>query len=649
MSNVFYDARMANGNYWSQAAIIQPHRYSPLVPIDSVQQSSESSQALITTCRNIIDGKYMLGGSQEYLTNPIADVYAAGYNTYTSRQFQYNAGVDIDLNKAINGLSFHGQMGIDYSNSYVESINNEYAIYLATWKDYDSSDSIATLTKYNLDKHTGTNNLSDNWNEQVVDFNVHFDYIRTVQQKHNFSAMILAAGLRSRQTGDYQYSTNANLGLEAGYNYDHTYYIDFSSAVVNSTKLSKEKRVAFSPTIKLAWVLSNEAFLSKSSVVDRLKISASAGIINTDLDLPAYYLYNAKYASTAWYSWSDATYTSQATTASRGENKNLTYSKRKEINFGIEGSLFGNMLDFQTNVFFIKKDGIPVQSYTQYPVYFRTSWPETSFVPYTNYEANSYKGFDFQLVVNKNVGEFYLSLGAAGTYIVSEALVRDEVYEDSYRNRAGKPTDAIFGLQNEGFFIDQKDIDEHAVPKFGEVKPGDIKYKDQNGDNVIDERDEVMIGRWGSPFSFGLHFTAQWKEFTLFVLGTSQFGGTGIKSGSYYWVYGDTKYSEVVRDSWTEETKNTATYPRLTTLSGDNNFRYSDFWTYSTNRIDISKIQLTYSLSDKLFENSFIKGINVYVSGANLLTFAKNKDIMELNVGSQPQTRFYNLGVKAIF
>jgi hypothetical protein len=87
-----------------------------------------------------------------------------------------------------------------------------------------------------------------------------------------------------------------------------------------------------------------------------------------------------------------------------------------------------------------------------------------------------------------------------------------------------------------------------------------------------------------------------WKGFTLFILGTAQFGGTGITIDAYYWVYGERKYSAVVRDSWTEETKNTATYPRLTTFSGDNNFRYSDFWTYSTNRINLSKIQLTYSL-----------------------------------------------------
>jgi len=221
---------------------------------------------------------------------------------------------------------------------------------------------------------------------------------------------------------------------------------------------------------------------------------------------------------------------------------------------------------------------------------------------------------------------------------------------DKYRNRAGKPVDAIFGLQSEGLFADQTEINNSPSQiKLSTVKPGDIKYKDQNGDGVIDEKDEVQIGRWGSPFTCGINLTAQWKDFTLYALGTGQYGGTGVKKDSYYWVYGSEKYSAVVRDSWTEATKNTATYPELTTLSSANNFRYSDYWTYSTDRFNISKVQLTYSMPKSILHNSIFKNVNVYVSGNDLLTIAKNRKIMELNIGTAPQTRFYNVGVKAEF
>jgi hypothetical protein len=153
----------------------------------------------------------------------------------------------------------------------------------------------------------------------------------------------------------------------------------------------------------------------------------------------------------------------------------------------------------------------------------------------------------------------------------------------------------------------------------------------------------------GSPLIGGINVTAQWKDFTLFVLGTGYFGGTGMRSGSYYWVSGSKKYSAVVRDSWTEATKNTASYPRLTTSSSANNFRNSDYWTYSLNRLNLSKVQLTYSIPASILRNSFAKGLKVYISGNDLLTVGKNRKLMELNTTGTPQTRYYNFGIKGEF
>jgi len=647
VSTVFNDSRSPNGDYWGNAATLQPNRFAPLIPIGLITGGATSALNLANASRNVINGNYILGGSQQYLTNPIADVYAAGNTTTTSRQFQYTGGVDFDLKNALKGLSLHTQLSIDYSNSYVNSVNNTYAVYSPTWSTA-GADSITDLTKYNTDAHPGIQNLGGTFNDQVIDFNMHLDYLNTFHEKHNVSAILVASATRRRMTRDFQNRTNANLGLQLAYNYDHKYFADFSGAIVNSTKLPVATRVAFSPTVSLGWLLSGEDFLKGSNIVDRLKLTGSAGIVNTDIDINDYYLYNEVYVPTAYFGWYDGS-SNQASSISRPANNNLTYAKRKEFNLGLEGSLFNKVLDFQASAFSITKDGLPVQRYSLYPSYFYTSYPASSFVPYVNYEANRYQGFDFQLNVHKKVGEVNLIIGIAGTYVATKALKRDELYADSYRNRVGQPTDAIFGLQSEGFFTSQDDINNHAAQKFGVVKPGDIKYKDQNGDGYIDDRDEVKIGQWNSPFSGGMNLSAQWKGFTLFVLGNVQVGGTGIKNNSYYWVYGASKYSAVVRDSWTEATKNTATYPRLTTLSGDNNFRSSDFWTYSTDRINLSKVQLTYSIPKEVLKNFFVKGLDIYGSGSNLLTIAKNRDIMELNVGSAPQTRFYNIGIKAEF
>ena len=162
----------------------------------------------------------------------------------------------------------------------------------------------------------------------------------------------------------------------------------------------------------------------------------------------------------------------------------------------------------------------------------------------------------------------------------------------------------------------------------------------------------VYLGRagwYGTPLTLGVNFTAKWKNFTFFALGTGNFGAYAMKNNSYFWVYGNRKYSEVVRNRWTEDTKDTATFPRLTTESGSNNFRDSDFWMYKTDRFNLAKVQLTYDLPKSFLQNSFIHGISTYVSGSNLLTISKEREILEMNVTSAPQTRFYNLGVKAVF
>jgi hypothetical protein len=109
------------------------------------------------------------------------------------------------------------------------------------------------------------------------------------------------------------------------------------------------------------------------------------------------------------------------------------------------------------------------------------------------------------------------------------------------------------------------------------------------------------------------------------------------------------KYSEIVRDRWTPETSATATYPRLTTTSGDNNFRNSDFWLYSTSQFDLSMLQLTYDFPARIFSTNVVKNLSLYLSAYNLLTIAKEREYMEMNVGGAPQTRFYNFGVKATF
>jgi TonB-linked SusC/RagA family outer membrane protein len=642
VSAIFSDFRRGRTNYWGNAATILPHRFSPLIPIDLIAPGDNASLALVKGSRNLIDGKYLLGGGQQFLTNPIADLYVGGYDKTIRRTFQVTNGIDVDLRSLAKGLSFHTLFNLDYSNSYLQSTGNTYAVYAPTWST--TADSLTKLQKFGVDSRPGTQNINNTTQRQNIGFSAWLNYEKSINDNHNISAMLLGYASRFQVNDLYQPTTNSHLGLQLGYNYKHKYWADFTGTYVNSTKLPDGNRAGFSPTVSLGWLISSEDFMADAKAIDYLKLSASAGILKTDLDISGYYLYDNIYTSQAFFTWNDGVQAqNRASVSSYGASPDLSFPQRKEFNASVEASFFKRLVNLQTTFFISTMDGLPTQRFSQYPSYF------SSFIPYTNYNANRRTGFDAMVAVNKKVGEFDFSVGVNATYSNSKVTTRDELNIDAYQNRAGKPVDAIFGLVSDGFFNDQADIDNSPRQTFSEVKPGDIKYVDQNDDGIINERDEVMIGRWIAPFSYGITFTATYKNFSLFLLGTGSNGGNGLKNNDYYWVDGDNKYSEVVWDRWTESTKASAKFPRLSSSQNNNNFRNSDFWLFSSNRFNLAKVQLNYNFSSKVIGNTFIKDLGVFVSGTNLLTFSPNRDILDLSIGVFPQSRNYNVGVRAKF
>lgn len=648
----FYDAKSAKGDYWNAAATFRPNRVAPLIPLSYLDANALTAWDLINSTSNIINGKYFLGGTQIDQSNVFADMYAAGSSKFISRQFQFDTGVDIDLNKTLKGLSFQAKFAVDYATSYVNSFDNKYSVYTPKWSNYGGSDVIVGLDKYNNDEKPGTQNVSASSDNQTIAFSGQFNYNNTFSQVHNVSGALIASAYQQTLSGEYHKTSNANVALQLGYNYKNTYYADFAAAVIHSAKLAKGHRNALSPSLTLGWRLSNEDFLAHSSVVDNLLFSVSGSVLHQDIDIADYYMHGTAWVQDYGWSWYDGSL-EKYTLSKRSENKDLTFIKRKEISVNLNTSLWKNLITADASFFINSMEGYIIMPNTLFPNYFATGYPEASFIRNMNYNNNKRVGFDFNVNLNKRLGNVDFTWGVAGTYYDTKATRRAEMNEYGYQNREGKPIDGIWGLQSAGFFQSNDEVAASPEQKFGgTVKAGDIKYVDQNNDGVIDSNDEVFLGKggwYGAPFTLGINFTAKWKDFTFFALGTGGFGAYGLKNSSYYWVSGDSKYSAVVRDRWTEDTKSTASYPRLTTESGINNFRSSDFWIYKTDRFDLAKIQFTYDLPKHLLQNSFLSEFSAYVSGANLLTIAKERKHMETSVGGSPQNRFYNIGIKAVF
>ena len=656
----YYNQRNSNSDFWGAASTLRPNRVAPFIPVSYIDPADANSWALINNTKNIIvdpaglpAGRYFFGATQDDRTNAFADMYGAGYNTWTSRQMQFDTGVKFDLASILKGLTFKTMFAVDYSTSYSTAINDKYDSFKVNWTQYDGQDVVGTLDVISEYQHTGILQSSNSAEKQTIAWNGQFDYVNAFGA-HNLHATLVANGYQQTISGDYHKISNANLGLQVSYNYAHKYYADLAGNVVHSARLAEGHREAFSPSITLGWRLSEENFMKDIKWVNDLRLTAGYTVLNQDLDLSEYYMYESIFTATGtWWGWSDANNSIQTSDSQRGGNEELSFIKRKEFTVGLNGALFGNKLKFAVNYFNTTTDGLTAQPDYIYPSYMHTYWPVSTFIPYINYGKNRRQGMDFSLMYNEKFGEFDFGAQLFGMTTTSENLQVAENVEYDYLRREGKYTDGLWGLQCLGYFNSNDEIANSPTSSFGKVKPGDLKYVDQNGDGKIDSQDEVELGRWSAKFTGGLNLTLKYKNFTLFTMLTGQFGGNALKNDTYNWVYDERKYSDVVLGAWTAEkyaNGESISYPRLTTQGGNNNFRASDYWMYSTDRVDLQRVQLTYDFDKKIFgANSIVKGLQVYVNGSSLLTISGEREQMERNVGSAPQTRSFTLGAKVQF
>ncbi len=663
----FYSARTAsNTDFWAAAETLRPNRVVGFIPTSYLDPNNTTTADLMSTAR-LFDGAFIGAPSDaiaEEYTNVIANGYAAGTSKYNSRHFDFRLGLNLDLERVLKGLSFSTMFAVDYATAYTTSYTDNYAIYIPQWGNYNGQEVITSIVKQNKDEHTGQQGVDGSSYHQTIDFNAHLDYNRTFSDVHNVSAMLLANGYQQSVSGEYHKTSNVNLGLLASYNYAHRYYAEFGSALLHSAKLAEGHRKGFNYSFTAGWNIAREAFL-EGSIFDDLKLSASYSLLNQDIDIEGYGMYAPDFNNNhdVWWGWGVGD-SQQATTSRRGANEELDYIKRKEWSVSLQAAMLQKALTFEASFFHTSTEGLIITPNNLYPSYYSTYYPEATFVPYTNYNNDLRYGFELGINYKKQfTNDFSLAVGASMTWYDTEATQRDDSqYADTYQYREGKKLDTIWGYECLGLFKSDDEVAGAPEQKLGETpKAGDLRYKDQNGDGVIDNKDQVDLGRggwYGTPLTLGANLTLKWKGLSLFVLATGGFGAQATKNNSYWWVHGDSKYSVVVRDRAIvdPETRmvtnaSTAAYPRLTaTGSGANNFVTSDYWLYNNDRITLQKVQITYDFPASLFENSkVVKGISLFANGNSLLTFAKEKEILEMNVGSAPQNRFYQVGASVKF
>lgn len=633
----FANDKRQRGDYWGAAAANRPFEFAPLLPFSLM----DPNDPLLKGRKNDVDGQYLLGGNTNFLTNAIADSYSGGVMESIARKFSFNNRVDVDMEKIMQGLSFHTNISFDYLMSYTQTVANSYSVYEPTWDA--TTDKILSLKQYALDARPGTQVVGGTYFYRKFGFYGLFSYDKTFDKVHHLTGSLLGYGSNSKEQGDFQGVKQAHLGLQLTYVYNNKYLVDFSGAYVNSVRLMQGNNRGFSPTLGLAWMLKNEDFLASANAIDYLKLRLSAGIINSDIPIGGFYYYDNRYGTSTSYAWNEGLRSRSSVRSSWPNSPDLGFVKRNEINFGAEGLFFKKTIGAEVNLFYDVYSGLVTRPATTYPSFY------TDFIPYQNFGAENYKGIEFGLNFNKSVGDWRFYLGLNALYVTSKRTKVDEVYNNAYQYRQGQPVDASFGLEAMGLFKDQAEINASPIQSFGTVRPGDIKYKDQNGDGVVDDNDQIYLRRYQTPLSGGVQLKVSYKNLTLFVIGEGRSGAKSFLGGNYYWVDGNKKYSEIVLNSWTPATSVTATYPALSSQTNSNNFRTSSFWLYDNDYFQIRKVQMTLNMSEKVSKSLRMKKLDLFVDASNVFQFAKNLKIRDLNVGGEPYYRTFSMGLKANF
>lgn len=304
------------GDFWGAAASLRPNWYTALIPIDMIDTNNSSLKTIVGNSNNIIDGKYLLGGTSTDQTTLYGDMLAAGYVKDKNRNFLFDVGVNADLSMLLKGLSFKATFSVDYWDYYSEAWKEGYAVYEPTWSNMNGKDMVMGLTKYGSDTNSTNEYVGSSSYNQTMTFRGQFDYNNTFNKLHNVSASLIGWGYQRQESKDADHSSssyhrisNLNLGLRAAYNFNHLYYAELAAALVHSAKLPEGKRNAISPSVTLGWRLGQESWFKNAlPFVDDAKINASYAVLNQDIDISDYYMYKGYYNQKGgWYQWEDAT------------------------------------------------------------------------------------------------------------------------------------------------------------------------------------------------------------------------------------------------------------------------------------------------------------------------------------------------------
>lgn len=586
-----------------------------------------------------IAGSYQAGSK----LSPWSMLAHTGYKEQAWNSAQSLIGIKQDLSMITKGLSANVKFSWDARNTSVQSWTKTPEEFHATGRDVDNNliygPAVTTGSEY-----LAYDGLSGSSGNVTTYLEGSLNYSRLFDQKHRVGGLFLY-NHKIKKVTQTTNRENALVYKDQGiafrftYAFKDTYLAEFNCGYNGSENFARGHRFGFFPAGAIGWMVSNEKWFEPlSKVFTSLKFRGSYGLVgNDDIGGNRRWVYQPTVENGGTFKYG-VTGNNGGTGIRMGEveNLNASWEKAYKADAGVEMQLFGK-LRIQADYFHELRDGIFIKRGTV-PDYMGVST-----LPYVNIGKTQNQGIETNFEYDQKVGEVFITARGNFTFSRNKKLESDEPdYIYSYQNRTGKPFGKggarMFGLVAEGLFESEEEIANSPVQTFGTYGVGDIKYRDINGDGVIDDYDEIAVGYTDIPeIVYGFGATAEWKGFdfnflfqgvahTSFymdgrsitsVFNTEKFEEAAIQKDVYYNVWKTTN---------TAEQNANAIYPRMHLgVGSSNNSHKSTWWVRDGSFLRLKNVEVGYSLPKKLLQKSFVKVMRVYVTGTNLLTFSPFK------------------------
>ena len=597
-------------------------------------------------------------------TNPWVLATQTGYNEVWENKIQTNVTLEQKLDFITKGLSFVGRFGYDTNNKN----NIKHEKWPEQWKAQRFRDENGELVFERISTEQKMRISSGASGERLEFFEAILQYDRGFKEHHlggtlkyNQDSKIMTVNIGD----DIKKSIprrHQGLAGRVSYNWNYRYFADFNFGYSGSENFATGHQFGFFPAFSVAWNIAEEPIIKKSlKWMNMFKLRYSYGKVGNDnfgdnVRFP--YMYTI--GSGGGYQWADYNYDKNfgGKIYTDLASNNVTWEIATKHDIGVDLSLFNDKFTATIDYFHEQRDGI-----------YMTRDHLSSMIglngkrPKANVGSVLSEGFDGNFAYKQKVGDVNLTIRGNMTYSKNEILERDEAYNVyEYQMDEGHRVDQAKGLIALGLFKDYDDIRNSPRQDFGSVQPGDIKYKDVNGDGVINDGDRVAIGATTKPnLIYGMGISAQWKgldvnlhfqgagKSTFFIDGPSVYA---FSSGTWGNIL-----SDLVENRWIDSsisnnpaTENpNASYPRLSYGGSGNNFRQSTYWLRNGSYLRLKTLEIGYSLPKSMVNKIHFNSMQLFFIGTNLLTFSSFKlwdpELGSSNGEKYPLAKMFTLGL----